>query len=140
MNLGQPDIRGGETRLGVDGPAERFAGQGHFLIAKATTEPVKMGIPLQIWFQGRGIYGPLLRQWCALLSRERRLDLPGDVTGYISFQQEHVAQVALIAISPKVFVCRAVNELRVNPHAIAGALDRSFYDPIRMQVTRDFTE
>jgi probable HAF family extracellular repeat protein len=67
---------------------------------------------LQVCLQNLGIHGPL--------------------------QREYVTRVSLVAISPKVFVRRAVDELRGDAHAIAGALHGSFDDPVHVQLASDF--
>ena len=57
---------------------------------------------------------------------ERHLERVDDLAGDVVLDLEDIGQVAIVAVGPQVATGGRVDELRGDPHAIAGAADRAF--------------
>jgi len=50
----------------------------------------------------------------------------GDIQSYVGLNREDVSQVAVVSLSPNVFVACAVDKLRDDPHSIARPPNATF--------------
>jgi hypothetical protein len=57
-----------------------------------------------------------------LRGRELRLQLVGDGFGDLALNGEDIGQIAIVSLRPEMSVVAGVDELRVHPHLVGGAL------------------
>ena len=138
MGLGQSDVSQCEIGRGIDGLLEALPSRSQLLIAEFHPSLPQMVMALEICIEGLGIQPWGLRSWHLVWRRDSRLDLTGDIAGYIGLERESVAHVPLVAFGPQIFVRRPLDQLRGDAHVIAGVLHRSLDNPIHAQLTRDF--
>ena len=73
-----------------------------------------------------------------LLARgELHVDLPGDRRGQFRLQRQHIARAALEALGPEMLVRTRVDQLRRDPHFVAGSRHRSFHDRVHVELPGD---
>src|SRR6202049_5270418 len=117
MSICQAIVGGRKLWLGVNRLLERLRSLPFFLVTDALAIFVQVEVALKVCVQRFGINRPQLRHCRLIWSSESYLNLPCDILGHVSFQREDVAQVALVAVGPQVFVCWAMDQLRGDAHA-----------------------
>src|SRR6516165_2358856 len=55
----------------------------------------------------------------------------------VVLDRENISQIAVVSIGPKMPATRRIDELRVDPHAIASAADRAFEYRLHAQLLAD---
>src|SRR5262249_58512522 len=71
------------------------------------------------------------------VGRKLGLQLVGDSFGDFALDREDISHVAIIGLRPQVRVIARIDQLRVDAHAIARALNASFYHIRDSQLQRD---
>src|SRR5580700_6239377 len=137
MSIGHTVEGQSKTGISVNGLLKKIAGPSFFDVAGTSAESVQVVAALKIGFQGFHIHRPRLCRRGLILRREVRLDVMGNVGGYLLFEREDIAHVALVAIGPEVPVGGSLDELRGDAHAITRALYGSFDNSIHIQFARD---
>src|SRR5207248_4538864 len=69
--------------------------------------------------------------------RKSRLHFPRDGERYLALHRQHVARIAVVAIRPEMAVRRRVNQLRVDAHRSAVALNGALYHRVDVQLAGD---
>src|ERR1700732_2883872 len=112
MGVCQAIVGGSKLWVSVNGVLEVLRSLPSFFVTGTLGVSVEVVVALKVWVQRFRIDRPELRHYRLIWCSESRLNLPGDVLGYVSFQREHVAQVAFVALGPQVSVSWALDQLR----------------------------
>ena len=84
--------------------------------------------------------GPRIAQQRRFPERQLQRDRPCDLPSDLPLEREHVAEVALIALSPQVVVAAGIDELERDPHAVTRAEHAALDDPLYVQLFRDLRQ
>ena len=87
----------------------------------------------------REIGGRRVRDRCLLFRRNLGAELTGDGLRNLRLDREDVREAAIVALRPEVRVGAGVDQLRVNPYAIARALDAAFEQTGDAKLLADLT-
>src|SRR5438105_12222340 len=87
------------------------------IFARPQVEHVSVGIVCWLTFD-----------LCLLLRRERGTKRIRNTFRHFGFNTEHVGQLPIIALRPKMGVVLRLNKLDIDVHAVAGLLNTSFED------------
>ena len=153
LGLG-PRFAGGEEAFVVAGPEVRIRQSGEcrrkrwtqpdgflelrdrflqVLVARAVEEIST----LEIRIVRLGIHARRSGQPRLLARGQLHVDLPGDGRRQFRLQRQHIARAALEALGPEMLVRPRVDQLRRDPHLVAGSRHRSFHDRVDVELPRD---
>src|SRR6516164_5009764 len=138
MRVREDNVGPNKVRIGVEGLLEILCGRALLVVAVFSVRSGEVIIAPKIRIEGLVIPRARAPELPLISRANSRLDPINDLLGYVSLKREGIAQVALIAISPQMFVRGAVDELRSDAHSITGVLHSPFYDPVHVQFARDF--
>src|SRR6516225_678907 len=140
MRAGQPHVGWSKIGVGINRLLEVPCGLLLFFLARAFAITAQVIIASQIGLQNFGIHWPRLWERALPWRRELRLNLASDVLGHVAFERKYIAYISFIALGPDVSVRRAIKELHVDTHAVAGMLHRSLDNAVDVQFACDFWE
>ena len=71
------------------------------------------------------------------LERQLHVDLSGDRRRQFRLERQHVARAAFEALGPEMLVRPRVDQLRRDPHLVAGSRHRTFHDRVDVELLRN---
>src|SRR5207244_6568480 len=121
----------GEQKLRVPGDSfiEQLRGFGQVLLGVewiGDISPESFGTLVKV--ERRNISRRHLLNRRLFTRRDFGLELVGDRFGDLALNSEHVCEIAIVVLRPKMRVCPGVNQLCAHPHAVRRSLHTSFED------------
>ena len=73
----------------------------------------------------------------SLVLTKVRLYVLRNIVGHFGLEAEYVVRLAIVALSPKVLICRASNQLNPQPDPLPRTLVRALYYRVNIQLARN---
>src|SRR5437868_1729734 len=109
-----------ERWIELDGLLEEFDA-----LENARERFLQEKLSLQVSLIGLGLDRAAPRQARLLAGRQLDLDLSGDGACHVALQREYVTKIALVLLRENVPVVLGADQLRRDPHPLAGLHDRA---------------
>src|SRR2546422_8299816 len=133
IDLAPPSMGKGEVRVFSNSLLNILSS-----VSEAFPRPlVVMVLSMQQQLKCLRVHGRRGRQSLLLLGRDLDFDLPSDCPRDLALQDAHIAQVALVALGPKVPVALAMDQLSGDTHSVTSTQYCPFYYRFHVTFPRD---